>query len=1118
MSAPSFNTLHQYFMDANPIEETLPFNFPATDSEMMKHIQSMDWSRTSLGDPARWTGSLKMCLRIMMHSRQPMSIWWGSELLMIYNDAYQKILGGKHPEALGRPAAFVWSEVWNEIGPRAEKVICEHVGTYDQALPLITTINGYREQAYYTLSLNPIPDDQGGTAGIFCSVTDETSAILSERYAKTLADLLKNISNCRTEHEVYVMALQVLKENISEPNFAFIYQIEYDGILSRISNTISLPADNNRHVRDIDNTLREQPGLLSQIIVSNIPQVIDNFGSNHVQQTSETQHQSKALVVPLSEPTEKFPFAIFVTGLAPSFEPAEKYIQFFRSAASHITDTIAILRNREHLNRPLLNLLRRAPVAMTILRGPLFVIEMANERVLEYWGRSIEEVLNKPLFEALPEASGQGLEELLQKVYNEGERLAGHEQTIDLLRNNKLETTYVSFVYEPLREENGKISGIMVMANEVTDLVISRQKTEESEIRYRHLIQSLPVALYTCDAHGRIELYNKQAVNLWGRKPEVGKDMWCGAWKAYHKDGSPCPIEDCPMAVTFRNGKAVRGVEIIIERPDGTRVHVLPYPEPILSLSGKVVGAINMVVDITEIKRVEEALRESEKRFRSVANTAPVIIWMTDQEKRCSFLNNQWIEFSGVSVTDGLDDGWMQRIHPEDRDRIQVIFDNAFQARKEYNMEFRLKHKDGEYRWVSDHGTPRYATDESFLGFIGTCVDITGQRAAKQQLEKLVDQRTYELVKKNAELKQQKDFVEVIIDASIDLIVVFDRETRIISMNNKCEQTFRLKKEEVIGKKYLDLFPDLKDSQSHKDLLRALGGELVHNECYKSVESERYLENFLIPLKEPSDEVYAALIIAHDITDYVTATENLQKSNEELLRTNYELEQFAYIASHDLQEPLRKIQTFTELLDKNLIDKDIARKYLQKIDLSAARMSLLIKDVLNYSRLSKSDEQFIETDLNEILENVKTDFELMIDQKRATITNPKLPVIKGVPLQLHQLFYNLIGNALKFTEKDPVIEIFVRKLSRSEKRKHIHLDNSRDYIELGFKDNGIGFDQKYAEHIFTIFRRLNNRSSYSGTGIGLALCKKIVENHEGVIRASSEINKGSLFNIYLPIT
>lgn len=249
----------------------------------------------------------------------------------------------------------------------------------------------------------------------------------------------------------------------------------------------------------------------------------------------------------------------------------------------------------------------------------------------------------------------------------------------------------------------------------------------------------------------------------------------------------------------------------------------------------------------------------------------------------------------------------------------------------------------------------------------------------------------------------------------------------------------------------------------------------------------------------------------------LTSQTRLEEKLAELNKSNHDLEQFAYIASHDLQEPIRKIRNFIDLLRKNLDDSEKAERYMERIDDSSARMIALIKAVLNYSRLSKSDASFENVDLNKILNAVTGDLELIIEEKKAKILSDPLPTIMGLEQQLYQLFYNLINNSLKFSQDSTVIQLQLKELDYEEVKKE-ELHTSVKYIQITFVDNGIGFEQKYANQIFTIFKRLNGKDQYAGTGIGLALCKKIVENHHGRISANSKASEGAEFKIILPVT
>jgi PAS domain S-box-containing protein len=384
-----------------------------------------------------------------------------------------------------------------------------------------------------------------------------------------------------------------------------------------------------------------------------------------------------------------------------------------------------------------------------------------------------------------------------------------------------------------------------------------------------------------------------------------------------------------------------------------------------------------------------------------------------------------------------------------------------------------------------------------------------------RQIQKHTEELELKVHQRTLEINRQKDFAETIINSSLVLIAVFDHETRLIGFNKRCEIEFGMRREDVLGKKFSEAMPAVVGSPAYKSVLRALNGEIAHYEQYRSSVSGEYYENFGTPLFNEKNEVYAAVLTAHNITATVTANEKLQRSNEELKKKNTDLEQFAYVASHDLQEPLRKIHMFADMAHKAVGDHNGAGKYLQKIESSAERMTRLIKDVLEYSRLSKIDESFIKVDLNIIVDYIRSDFELLIAEKNAVLTCGLLPVIKGQKLQLHQLFANLINNALKFNDGIPRIVISAESVSEKEIRE-MNLNVTKDYCKLLFADNGIGFDPRYKDQLFTIFQRLNSREKYEGTGIGLALCKKIVDNHRGFISVDSAPGKGTTFIVTLP--
>jgi light-regulated signal transduction histidine kinase (bacteriophytochrome) len=232
---------------------------------------------------------------------------------------------------------------------------------------------------------------------------------------------------------------------------------------------------------------------------------------------------------------------------------------------------------------------------------------------------------------------------------------------------------------------------------------------------------------------------------------------------------------------------------------------------------------------------------------------------------------------------------------------------------------------------------------------------------------------------------------------------------------------------------------------------------------------------------------------------------NLQHQTEELQASNKELERFAYVASHDLQEPLRMVSSFLHLIVKKMEGKldDTTRQYINFAVDGSERMKVLIQDLLSYSRVGTNKEQVTNVDCNEIMKDVRNILSVAIEENNAELKIHELPVVKGVETQIKQLFQNLVANAVKYHSKEkPVIEMGYKNLDR--------------YYEFYVKDNGIGIDPKFFDRIFIIFQRLHNKTEYSGTGIGLSICKKIVERHGGKIRVESEPGKGSIFYFSLP--
>lgn len=272
------------------------------------------------------------------------------------------------------------------------------------------------------------------------------------------------------------------------------------------------------------------------------------------------------------------------------------------------------LRESEHRFR---NLVEQASNPICILKGPDMILEVANEPAYKIWQVG-KEAIGKPMLEIFPEMKNQPFMNWLIKVYQTGVTHFGNEEPASFLHENgTLETFYFNFIYHPYREEDGAISGVTVFAYDVTDQFNSRKNNEFNELRYKKLIESLPVAVYTCDENGYLLLYNNAAVELWGRAPEIGKEKWSGAWKLYGMDGKPIPLEKSAMALSIKGKAPLTNMEVLMERPDGGRRYVLPHPMLVFDDRGEPRGAINTLIDITEIRKSQLVWKTNDELFHA---------------------------------------------------------------------------------------------------------------------------------------------------------------------------------------------------------------------------------------------------------------------------------------------------------------------------------------------------------------------------------------------------------------------------------------------------------------------------------------------------------------------
>ncbi len=1269
-------------------EQSIP-EFLQGGGETGQLIRSIDWSSTPLGPVEYWPQSLKTCIRIILTSSQPMFVWWGDQLINLYNDAYRSILGGKHPEALGQPASVVWHEIWDEAGSRAGRVMRDNVGTYDEALLLIMERNGYPEETYYTFSYSPVPGDHGGTHGIICANTDETERILNERHIRTLKDVGNAAIDNQSVEEVYEATILALQKNPQDFPFALLYQLDYEQqTATLVGNTDLDPASTLAVPRlSLHDDTHPAAALLQNVMTSTGSGTLVTLGSRFRDLPKGTwpQAPATALLQPVLLNNAGQPLTVLVVGLNPYRLPNETYLSFFKLIADQIGTGITNVRAYEEerkraealleldrakttffsnishefrtpltlmlgqleelLNEPdsTLNFVERNRIesshrnAMRLLRlvnslldfsrleakrvqarfypvnlsritidlassfqslvdqvglhlhihcdlnGPDVYVdrEMWEKIVLNLLSNAFKYTLQGSISVTLNYEDGLAVlrvrdtgvgipEEELPRMFDRFHRIANatgrtYEGTgIGLSLVHELVGLHHGTI--SVESELGKGSTFTVCLQTGNQHLPGDQVSEVADPHYESIIPDLFVkeTLSLSDPHT-------------SRNNEAPPPL--NTLPADQQPASILIVDDNPDMRTyiqrltmreFRVETAPNGqiaLEMVQQKqPDliisdimmpvldgiGLLRALKANPEtaaiPVIFLSARAgeeariegydTGADDYLVKPFSAKellaRVRSQIKLSRIRKQNTAHLqslflqAPVGISLyRGRECRIELANDIMLQYWGRTREEVLHKTLSEAL-PEVKDQpfeaiMQHVYDSGIPFIANEIPATLLNNGLLKTIYVKLIFTPLREEDGIISGIMGLAHDITDMVLARQQaqesaeeLERKVQERTWELLRKNEELIIQKEFVETIFDASAHVIAVLDTDLQFTAVNRKFEQLYRRDRNQVLGRGYLEVFPAARDSKAHQDSLDALAGHFRHNTITYSTVINGFFENYFIPLRQ-KDEVYGVLILSHDVTELVEATQKIERTNKELVQINHELEQFAYIASHDLQEPLRKIQTFADLLEDNLSNTDMAQRYLGKITSSAQRMAQLIKAVLDYSRLSKKDELITDVDLNLILDHILTDLELLIEQHDVSVERGLLPTLKGIPLQLSQLFTNLITNAIKFSQKAPVIKIKAENVPMSELKQLNRLSTDRPFIKVMVQDNGIGFDPKYAEQIFTIFHRLHDRNTYMGTGIGLAMCKKIAENHKGTILADSTEGAGATFSVYLPI-
>jgi len=572
------------------------------------------------------------------------------------------------------------------------------------------------------------------------------------------------------------------------------------------------------------------------------------------------------------------------------------------------------------------------------------------------------------------------------------------------------------------------------------------------------------------------------------------------------------------------------GYEILYTRKNGETFLAIVFYEIILLGNKKYTLA--SYLDITERKEMELQLAEQKAFAELVIENDPAMILAIDKNFNVIAWNKKSEEHANLKKEEVIGNNLFHLFPEYNNEQWVSLYNSVLNEGKSLHfpiLEFKRKKGFGE-NWV----LPLRNAKQQIIGLLSITLDIT----AATEITRTLEQKNIELEKINKKLIQtsatletsEERYQRMITEVKDYAILFLSKEGIIENWNEGAEKIKGYKSDEIIGKNFNLFYTDQdRQSQLPEKLLSdaKLYGTALHEGWRVRKNGSKFWGSIVITaLYDSKNNIIGFSKVTRDLTDkkvaddkILEANKALEQKNIELQKTNKELESINYISSHDLQEPLRQIQIFasriSDIEQQNL--SDAGKTYFQKMNNAAKRMQNLIADLLAYSRTKTEARKFKTINLNQIINEVTDEFAEIISEKHAILEVAELGDANIIPFQFRQMMYNLIGNALKFSKPNTPPHIIIK----NEKVKSIQVSGAdplaeTEYYHISITDNGIGFEPQYKERIFGVLQRLHDKQKIAGTGIGLAIVKNIIENHNGIITATGELNKGATFDIYIP--